>query len=75
MIYGIHLTTIATLNTLLWLFALRGRSDPEVLTTVIFPVVVFVLGTIVAYFAATVAQFLWCLAFLSPLVGRLAARR
>ena len=37
-IYGVHLTFVATLNALLWLLALRGRSDPELLATAIFPV-------------------------------------
>ncbi|HKS20203.1 MAG TPA: TMEM175 family protein [Bradyrhizobium sp.] len=74
-IYGIHLMVIATLNALLWLLALRGRGNPELLATAIFPVVVFVVGTIVAYLAAPMAQFIWCLAFGAPLVGWLAARR
>jgi uncharacterized membrane protein len=30
-IYGIHLTTIATLNALLWILALRGRRNSELL--------------------------------------------
>jgi uncharacterized membrane protein len=74
-IYGIHLTGIATLNALLWILALRGRPNPELLATSIYPVFVFVLGTVVAYFAPSAAQFIWCLAFGSPLAGRLAARR
>jgi uncharacterized membrane protein len=47
-IYGIHLTGIAALNGLLWIVALRGRGDAYLLVTAIFPVCVFVLGTIVA---------------------------
>ena len=43
-IYGLHLTLIATLNALLWLLALRGRRDPQLLATALFPVFVFVLG-------------------------------
>jgi uncharacterized membrane protein len=74
-IYGIHLTIIATLNTILWLLALRGRGNPELLATAIFPVFVFVLGTAVAYIAAPAAQFIWCLAFGAPLAGWWAARR
>src|SRR5882672_5124124 len=58
--YGVHLTVIATLNAILWLFALRGRGDPEVLTTVIVPIFVFVLGTAVAAIAPAAAQFIWC---------------
>jgi uncharacterized membrane protein len=72
--YGIHLTVIAALNALLWLLVLRGHSNPELLITVIFPVFVFVIGTIVACFNAAAAQFMWCLAFAAPLAGRLAAR-
>ena len=74
-LYGVHLTVIATLNAVLWLLALRGRGDPEVLTTVIVPIFVFVLGTVVAAIAPAVAQFIWCLAFAAPLAGRMTARR
>ena len=44
-IYGLHLTMIATLNALLWILALRGRRDPQLLATALFPVFVFVLAT------------------------------
>ena len=74
-LYGVHLTVIAVLNAILWLLALRGRGDPEILTTVILPVFVFVLGMVVAAINPAVAQFIWCLAFAAPLAGRLAARR
>ena len=74
-IYGVHLTFVATLNALLWLLALRGRGDPELLATAIFPVFVFVFGTVIAVVTPSVAQFAWCLAFGAPLVGWLAARR
>jgi uncharacterized membrane protein len=73
-LYGVHLMVIATLNALLWVLALRGRSHPELLITAIFPVFVFVLATAVAWIAAPVAQFIWCLAFAAPLAGWLAAR-
>ena len=74
-IYGFHLTMIATLNALLWVLALRGRHDPQLLATALVPVVVFVIGTATAFVAPKAAQFIWCLAFLSPLGGWLAARR
>lgn len=74
-IYGFHLTLIATLNALLWLLAPRGRSDPELLAPALIPVVVFMLGTVTAFVAPGVAQFVWCLAFLAPVGGWLAARR
>ena len=74
-IYGLHLTLIAAVNALLWVLALRGRHDPQLLATALFPLVVFVLGTTVAVIAPKVAQFTWCLAFGAPLAGWLAARR
>ena len=74
-IYGVHLTFIATLNALLWLLALRGRRNSELLATAIFPVFVLVFGTVMAVVTPSVAQFTWCLAFGAPLAGWLAARR
>ena len=73
-IYGFHLTLIATLNALLWILALRGRPDPQLLATALFPVFVLLLATAVASVAPKAAQFIWCLAFLSPVAGWLAAR-
>jgi uncharacterized membrane protein len=74
-IYGGHLLTIATLNGLLWILALRGRSDATLLVTAIFPVLVFVIATAVASASPAVAQFTWGLAFLAPFAGWLAGRR
>ena len=74
-IYGFHLLVIASLNAVLWVLALRGRHDPQLLVTALVPVVVFVIGTATAIVAPKAAQFIWCLAFLSPLGGWLAARR
>jgi uncharacterized membrane protein len=74
-IYGIHLAVIAALNALLWVLALRGRGNPELLVTAIFPVLVFAVGIVVAYVAAPLAQFIWCLAFGAPVAGWLAGRR
>jgi len=74
-IYGLHLTLIAAVNALLWVLALRGRYDAQLLATALLPVVVFVFGTAIAFVAPKVAQFTWCLAFLAPVAGRLASRR
>ena len=74
-LYGIHLTTIATLNALLWILALRGRRDAALLVTALFPVLVCLIGTAVASASPWVAQFAWCLAFLAPFAGWLAGRR
>ena len=70
-IYGINLTLIATVNALLWALALRQRGNPELLAIAIFPVFVFVLGTVAAVIAPIFAQFTWGLAFAAPLAGRL----
>ena len=73
--YGFHLTVIAVLNALLWVLALRGRRNPELLVTAIFPVFALVFATVIAAVAPFVAQFTWCLAFGAPVAGWLAARR
>ncbi len=73
-IYGFHLTLIAVANALLWILALRGRHDPYSMVTALFPVFVLVLATGVASVAPQAAQFIWCLAFLSPFAGWVAAR-
>jgi uncharacterized membrane protein len=75
MIYGIHLATIATLNGLLWILALRGRRDAALRVTTLFPILVFVIGTAIASVSPVVAQFTWCLAFFSPVAGWLVGRR
>ena len=74
MMYGLHLTLIAVLNALLWILALRGRHDPHLLVTALFPVFVFMIGTAVASAAPKAAQFIWGLGFLSPFAGWVAAR-
>ena len=74
-IYGIHLLTSATLNALLWILALRGRRNSELLANAVFPVFALVFATVMAAVAPFVAQFMWCLAFGAPLAGWLAARR
>jgi uncharacterized membrane protein len=74
-LYGFHLTIIAALNAVLWVLALRDRSDPRLMATALFPVFVFVLGTAMALLTPQMAQFIWCLAFLAPLAGWVAARR
>ena len=73
-IYGVHLMAIAALNALLWIIALRGKPDPEMLATAALPVFVFMAGTATAMVAPKVAQFVWCLAFGAPLAGWIAAR-
>ena len=73
--YGFHLTVIAGLNALLWVLALRGRRNSELLAIAVFPVFALALATVKAAIAPFVAQFMWCMAFGAPLAGWLAARR
>lgn len=74
-IYGAHLLLIASLNALLWILALRGREDRRLLVMAVFPVAVFGLGIAVACVAPWLAQFVWCLAFGSPLAAQLVESR
>ena len=48
-VYGFHLTCIAVLNALLLILALRDRPDPQLLATALFPIVVFLCGTAMAF--------------------------
>lgn len=75
LIYGGHLLTIAILNALLWILALRGRSDTRLLVTALLPVLVFAIGIAIATQSPAMAQFVWCFSFLAPVAGWLAARR
>ena len=72
-LYGIHLTVIAGLNALLWWFC-RRHSWHDI-AGAIFPVLVFVPGTVIAAIVPQYAQYFWCLAFLAVLMRRLAAPR
>ena len=74
-IYGIHLLTIATLNGLLWILALRDRGDATLLATAFSRFWYSCIGTTVASVSPLVAQFMWCLAFFAPFAGWLAGRR
>lgn len=69
-LYGLHLTVTAALNAWLWWLATH-RLYPE-LAGAGFPVLVLLLGTIVASFAPQYAQYFWLLAFGGLLVRRLA---
>jgi uncharacterized membrane protein len=67
-LYGGHLTVIAILNASLWWLATR-RRHPD-LAGAIFPILVFIPGTLVASVAPHLAPYLWGLGF-----GGLLARR
>ena len=69
-VFGVHLTVIASLNALLWWLAI-GRSLHYELAGALFPVLVIVPGTIVAWFAPHDAQYFWYLAFGGLLMRRI----
>jgi uncharacterized membrane protein len=68
-LYGLHLILIASLNALLWRMATGPGLHPE-LAASIFPLLVFVPGTIVAAFEPRYAIFFWMLGFGALLVRR-----
>jgi uncharacterized membrane protein len=74
-LYGLHLTLIASLNALLWWFTRgHGEHGPET-TRAIFPILVFVPATLMALVAPQYAQYVWFLAFGGFFVRRFADRR
>jgi uncharacterized membrane protein len=74
-LYGLHLTSIASLNALLWWFTRgHGQHGPE-MTRAIFPILVFVPATLVALVAPQYAQYLWFLAFGGFFAHRIADSR
>jgi uncharacterized membrane protein len=68
-LYGSHLTTIATLNAALWWLIVRGQRDPNMVCAM-FPILVFIPGTLVAAITPQAAPYVWVLGF-----GGLLARR
>ncbi|MGX4804024.1 TMEM175 family protein [Bradyrhizobium guangdongense] len=67
-LYGLHLTAIAGLNGWLWWTILGGWGRETIAS--LFPLLVFIPGTIVASFAPGVAPFLWFIAFGGLLIRR-----
>ena len=74
MIYGLNLTAIAGINTWLWRLA-TGPGLHSELAGAVFPLLVFVPGTIAAAIEPKYAVYFWLLAFAAPLVGRLLRSR
>ena len=62
-LYGLHLSTIAALNAWLWWIATRDRPSRHELRRALFPLVLLLLGTLVAEFAPQYARYFWLLAF------------
>jgi uncharacterized membrane protein len=63
-LYGLHLTAIASLNAWLWWIATHGQPAPRPeLAGALFPVLLLVVGTAVAAVAPQYARYIWLLAF------------
>jgi uncharacterized membrane protein len=67
-LYGLHLTAIAGLNAWLWWAIVRGWRR-EMMAS-LFPLLVFIPGTIMAAFSPHIAPFLWFIAFGGLLIQR-----
>ncbi|HZR72715.1 TMEM175 family protein [Bradyrhizobium sp.] len=62
-LYGLHLTVIAALNSALWLLIHRQEKHrPEIIGS-FFPLLVFIPGTVVAAFSPDLARYIWLLGF------------
>ena len=72
-LYGLHLTMIAGLNATLWRVATGPGFRPELMAST-FPLLVFIVGTVVAAIAPQYAVYCWLLAF-GALLLRNRARR
>lgn len=72
-LYGIHLIVIAGLNAWLWGLVASARTDEVIIS--VFPVLVFLPGTLVALIAPQYAPYVWFLAFGAQPVSRLFARK
>ena len=73
-LYGLHLTVIAGINACLWRLATGPGFDPE-LAAAVFPLLLFVPGTIVAAIEPRYAIYFWLLAFGGLVVRRLLSLR
>lgn len=71
-LYGLHLTVIASLNAWLWWMVMGGWRHEFV--GALFPILVFLPGTVVAAVAPQYAAYIWFLAFGGLLIRRFAGR-
>lgn len=72
-LYGLHLTAIATINVVLWRLATSGFRNADVAGASV-PMLAFMAGTAVAAVAPQYAVYFWFLAFGGLLVRRFTAR-
>src|SRR5262249_53833260 len=72
-LYGLHLTAIATINVLLWRLATGPGLNPD-LAAALFPLAMFVPGTVLAAIDPAYAVYCWLLGFGGLVVNRLMSR-
>ena len=68
-LYGLNLTLISTFNTILWLIAAAPRRDWLAIVAPAFPMVIFVVGSIIGLNAPQLTRYVWPLAFLAPILA------
>jgi TMEM175 potassium channel family protein len=73
-LYGLHVTIIAGFNALLWRLATGPGLNPDLAASV-FPLLLCLLGTLVAIVEPRYAVYCWLLAFGGLLVSRVLSRR
>ena len=69
-LYGLHLSTIAAFNAWLWWIATRDRPSHNEFRRALLPLLLLLLGTLVAVFAPQYARYFWLLAFGGVLLRR-----
>lgn len=74
-LYGLHLSSIAGLNSWLWWIATRDHYPRPELFGAFFPLLLLVPGTALAAVAPQFAQYIWVLAFSALLAHRLVRNR
>jgi hypothetical protein len=74
-LYGAHLTLISALNAFLWLNAVAPRGDWLMAGGAAFPMLVFIVASIVGLFAPQLPKFLWPLAFVAPIIASYLERK
>ncbi len=67
--YGLNLTLIATLNTILWVMAAVPRGDRLLIVAPVFSTAIFIAASVVGVFAPHLTKFIWPLAFASPILS------
>ena len=74
-LYGINLTLISVLNTVLWIIAAAPRRDWVVTVAPVFAAVIFLAASVLGLLDPHLSRYLWPIAFLAPIVAASTERR